>query len=451
LSAHTKNITAVEINPASVDIVKQFSGYHNDLYNQPGVRVLVDEGRSVLRRDQQQYSLIYLSQVVTLAAERSGYALTENSVYTVEAFQDYLTHLQANGLIALKLYDELTLTRALVTVVTALVQSRGLSQAEAMAHIAIFLDPNADPPVPLLIVQNTAFSYEGGLSLAGVAAQVGFVPLFVPQIAGNPALEAILNGTGSINDIIANSPSNVTPTTDDRPFFYQFEPGLPQNLRWLVIGAGTVLLAGGVFVLFTQRHVSQQSVRYAPFYFAALGVGFISLEMAIIQQTRLFLGHPTPAITTVLAVLLLGGGLGSGWAGKWPDADVKPRLLQTLGGIVLLALLWLFGWSWLRQQFLSGAPAVRVGVVVVSLAPLAFLLGIPFPIGLRHVGQTSNGDRHIALSLTVNSVTTVAGSILAVSLAMQTGFSSVLLAGITAYTVATLLMILFTGGNDATR
>ena len=128
LQSGAQEIVAVEVNPASVSLVQDLGNYNGDLYEQPAVRVIIDEGRSVLRRQELTYDLISLSQVVTLAAERSGYALTENTIYTVEAFEDYLAHLRPNGQIAIKLYDEPTLTRALSTALAAFRQ-RGLSDA----------------------------------------------------------------------------------------------------------------------------------------------------------------------------------------------------------------------------------------------------------------------------------------------------------------------------------
>ncbi len=439
LRGQAQQITAVEINPASIALANRFAAYHGNLYGQPQVRLLVDDGRSVLRREAQQYDLIYLSQVVTLAAERGGYALTENTIYTAEAFQEYLAHLNPGGQIALKLYDELTLTRALVTAVTALAESRGLSQAEALRHTAVFLDPNAEPPIPLLLVQNQPFEREAGLALAGVAAQVGFSPLFVPQVAAGPQLEAVLRGDASLADIIAAAPSDVSPTTDDRPFFYQFEPGLPQSLRWLLGGLGALLALGLLLLLLAQRHVTEPLTRYAPLYFAALGAGFMLLEIAIMQQARLFLGHPTPAVTTVLAVLLLGGGLGSGWAGRWPEELRARRLPVVLAAIVGLALLWLAGWPWLSDALVSATAPVRLAAAGLALLPLALLLGIPFPLGLSRVGQFPGGDRHVALAWAVNGGLTVVGSVLAVSVAMISGFSAVLLLGAAAYGLAAAL------------
>jgi hypothetical protein len=415
---------------------------------------LIDEGRSVLRREGRQYDLIYLSQVVTLVAEGSGYVLTENTVYTVEAFKDYLAHLQAGGQIALKLYDELTLTRALVTAVTALREARGLSDAEAIAHLAIFLDSDADPPIPLLLVRDQPFSRDEAVSLAGVAAQVDFAPLFVPGVAGGPSLQRVLDGAEPLSSIVANSPSDVSATRDDRPFFYEFEPGLPLSLLPLLWGLGAISLAGLVALIIIQRPFSQGVVRYAPIYFAALGLGFIMVEITLIQQTRLFLGHPTLAVTTVLAVLLIGGGIGSHLAGRWwagaePDQNSVPdrKFVWPLAGIVLMVILWLLIWPWLNQAFLASTTLIRIVIVSISLLPLALLLGIPFPSGLRLVGQFEHGDRHVALAWAVNGAMTVVGSAGAVAIAILAGFSSVLWVGAGAYVIAALVAYLVLRSN----
>jgi hypothetical protein len=320
-----------------------------------------------------------------------------------------------------------------VTALTALRQARGLSDAEAMAHIAAFLDPKATPPIPLLLIQDRPFSQSEAVADAGVAAQVGFVPLFVPGGAGNPTLNGVLAGTTTVEGIVAASEADISATTDDRPFFYQFERGLPAHMWLLLGGLGVVLLLGLPGLIIAQRSVTAPFARYGPLYFAALGVGFMTVEVALIQQTRLFLGHPTLAVTTVLAVLLVGGGVGSGLAGRWTGPTQRHRLAWPALGVVSLVLLWAFLWPRLSQIFFAGEILTRVLVVTISLLPLALLMGMPFPQGLRAVGQFPSGDRHVALGWTVNGVMTVVGSTGAVALALLAGFGSVLLVGAGAY------------------
>jgi hypothetical protein len=327
--------------------------------------------------------------------------------------------------------------------VTALQQTRGLSEAEALGHLAIFLDAKVSPPIPLLLIQEQPFSREDGLALAGVAAQVNFVPLFVPGVAGDPTLTALLAGETRLATLIAESAFDISATTDDRPFFYQFERGVPASLRPLLGGLGAMLLLGLIGLGLSQRRLAEPVPRYAPLYFAALGLGFISLELAFLQQTRLFLGHPTLAVTTVLAVLLIGGGLGSGWLAQSSPklGDRSPSVVLSRGWplpatIVGLVLLWLLGWPWLSDIFRAAPLPLRLLVVIGSLLPLALLMGVPFPLGLRRLTAYPATERHLALAWTVNGIMTVVGSVLAIAGAMLIGFSGVLLVGAGAYAVA---------------
>ncbi|MEJ2709548.1 MAG: hypothetical protein P8074_18195 [Anaerolineales bacterium] len=180
LQAEASQIVAVEVNPASVALVKEYAAYNGNLYGQPGVEVHVDEARSFLRRQGGIYDLIFLSQVVTLSAERNGYALVENGAYTIEAFQEYFDHLSPDGQLGLKLYDEPTLTRALATAL-AVFNRQGLSDQQALQHMLVLLDTQAQPPIPLLMVQKSPVSEEAALSSGAVARQVGFTPLFLPM------------------------------------------------------------------------------------------------------------------------------------------------------------------------------------------------------------------------------------------------------------------------------
>jgi hypothetical protein len=433
LYAGAREIVAVEVNPASVSLVQDLADYNGDLYGQPEVRVIIDEGRSVLRRQNPDYDLISLSQVVTLAAERSGYALTENTIYTVEAFEDYLEHLRPDGQIAIKLYDEPTLTRALSTALAAL-RKRGLSDAEALHHIMVFLDPRAQPPVPLMLVRKTPFARDEALALGAVARQVGFVPLYLPEVWADPPLDGVEAGTTTFAQIIEQSESDISATTDDRPFFYQFERGIPDSLKPLLRALAAIFVAGGGLLAYAQRDVTPPSLRWGPVYFAALGIGFITVEIAIIQQTRLFLGHPSLAVTTVLALLLIGGGIGSGLAGRWAPPSRAATPAWPAFGVAILVLAWMLVWPPLSQHFLAAPRPARLLVVAVATLPLAVFMGMPFPLGLRSVGQA--GERHVALAWAVNGVTTVVGSAGAVALAIVAGFSRVLVAGLAAYALA---------------
>ncbi len=445
LQSGVDEIVAVEVNPASVALVEAFGDYNGHLYAEPSVRVVVGEGRNVLRREQSSYDLIYLSQVITLSAERSGYTLAENTIYTVEAFEDYLQHLRPGGQIALTMYDEATMTRALAIAVAAL-NRKGLSDSEALSHTAAFLDPTTTPPSPVLIVRDQPFTREEAISYGVVAQDSGFAVLLLPPIVAAPPLDSILRSSVTFSQIIEQSEFDIAPSTDDRPFFFQFERGIPRNLMPLVGLAAGIAGIGGLLLLLAQRSIKQQMLKWAPLYFASLGVGFMVVETVIIQQTRLFLGHPSVAVTTVLAVLFVGGGLGSLIASRRLRSAESRIPGWPAAGVTALIAVWMAIWPQVSSSFLAADQPVRVVVTALSLLPLAILMGMPFPIGLHVVGK--KGDRHIALAWAVNGAATVVGSVGAVTMAILAGFSYVLLASLFVYGAAAVLAYVVLGRNS---
>ena len=179
---------------------------------------------------------------------------------------------------------------------------------------------------------------------------------------------------------------------------------------------------------------------YMPAFFAMLGLGFIALEIYAIQQTRLFLGHPTFAVTVVLATFLLGGGLGSGISQRFfrDRLDARPQLATAL--IVILAIIWSLVWPLVNQDLHSASLVIRGMVVILFTLPLAMCMGIPFPQALDFIGRVDR--RQVAVAWSVNGLMTVVGSVVAVLLSITTGFTSVLWLGCVAYLGATVIQLL---------
>ena len=438
LQSGAQDITAVEVNRASVTLVEDWRAYNGNLYGQPTVTVLVDDGRSALLRSSESYDMIYLSQVVTLAAELGGYALSENTIYTVDAFSDYLRHLNNDGIVALKLYDEITLTRALSTAFSAL-RERGLRDQEAMKHLMVFVDEKSNPAIPLLLIGKEAFVEDDSLVLAAIARDVGFTPLLLPHVLVQPPLDVVDNGAQSFESIVADSASDISAPSDDRPYFFQFERGIPSTLTPLALVVACVTLVLLAAYMHRLRNTSGAALRFMPAFFAMLGIGFIAIEIYAIQRTRLFLGDPTLAITVVLTTFLVGGGLGSGLSQRFSRRRLErnPQLVTAL--VVVILAIWSLLWTVLSQQLLSAEVAIRCVVVAVTLLPLAMCMGIPFPQALAAVAQANK--REVALAWSVNGLMTVVGSVLAVVLSITTGFSAVAIMGAGAYLLATLILI----------
>ncbi|MCB9004084.1 MAG: hypothetical protein H6664_06895 [Ardenticatenaceae bacterium] len=443
LLGNAERITAVEISGQIVDAVREFSAYNGGLFDDPRVQVAVDEGRSYLRRTNAQFDLIYLSELVTLTAERNSYMLAENYAFTVEAFADYLDHLTPNGRIALKMYDELTLTRAFVTAVSAL-QQGGMSQETAVRHIVVLLDPDlvsAQDPFrsPVMLIYREPVTPEQGAALLTDIQQAGFIPLFVPHAQERPPLSLLATGETTLDDLVADfSRGDISATFDDAPFFYEFRRGLPDLLRQLLVGLAVLLLLGLGYLFWRRRVVKRGPFWQLTAYFALLGMGFMLVELAVIQRLTLFLGHPMRVLSVALFAILLGSGLGSWAAGRMAKKSPSRVILISALAVAVLALLFAFFVPALLDRLAGLSLAGRVGTVVLLILPIAFALGMPFPLGLQQARQKA-GQSMIPLAWGVNGVASVVGSVTAVSLAMLWGFGAALLLAGMLYGLVALL------------
>ncbi len=439
----TQDITAVELNGAAVRLAASL-GPGGDPYR--GADVRIDEGRSALRRARGRYDLVFLSQVVTDAAEARSYALVENTLYTVEAFSDDLDHLTPGGAVALKLYDELTLTRALTTAVTAL-SARGMTQADAGRHLLVVLDARPARPVPLLMVFDHALEPTEGLRLARLARALDLQPLFVPGVVVAPPLDGLLAGRTTVADLVAASPdADISPTRDARPFFFEVAPGLPHRLRALALALALAAIAVAAVLPLRQRRRAG-AARAAPALFALLGLGFMLLEVGVLQRLRLYLGHPTISLSVALAALLIGAGLGAGGAGRALRAGGSPlrAAAAACAAVIALAALGAAAWPPLAHATMAASTGLRAVVAAAAAALVAVPMGAPFPLALRAVGR--HGEREVALAWAVNGLGSVAGGVGATCLAVVWGYPVVWAGGAAVYGAAAGVALLMAGAE----
>jgi hypothetical protein len=248
--------------------------------------------------------------------------------------------------------------------------------------------------------------------------------------------------------VIDESNRDISATTDNRPFFFQFERGIPATVQSLLWVCAAIIVGGNILIAFAQRQVTSLAGRWSPLYFAGLGIGFICIEIAIIQQTRVYLGHPTLAITTVISTFLIVGGIGSLLAGNWIGhrPDIIPASPPAL--VMLATLAWMFVWGRVDSAIPPASVIIRILIVITTLTPLTLLLGMPFALGLRAFSQNADQGRLVAMGWAVNGVATVLGTIGAVALSLLWGYNSVLYAGILAYAVALSVAYLSQSSED---
>jgi hypothetical protein len=448
-------VDGVEINPIIANDVMRgrFLEYSGGIYTNPRVRISVDDGRSFVRRAPDRYDVVQASLVDTWAATAAGaYTLTENTLYTVEAFGDYLDHLNDGGMLTITrwVFDGLRL----VSLAQAACDARGWPTAD---RIAIIRQDN----VATFLLKKTPFTTREIALLQDTAARLRFDVLYVP--GATAAVQDTWKSdpvTGDYARLIlapdrpafyASYRKDVTPTTDDRPFFFHttkiadqfqtafgrtmlFGNGLSALLTLMAISGGLVaLFVLGPLVCATRGTARQaRSVAWLA-YFGALGAGFMLIEVSVLQRFVLLLGHPVYSLTVTLFSLLLGTGVGAVWSRRIADRNLRGTgaaalvLVAVLGCAVIFALTPLVAWA------IPFARATRMAIAVATLVPIGVALGIPMPTGLRLL--SARAPQVVPWAWGINGALSVVGATLAIFIAMNWGFNMALVAASGTYLI----------------
>jgi hypothetical protein len=433
--------TAVEVNPDIVSIVRDYSDYNGGIYSRySNVHVYVDEGRSYVKRSTQKYDIIMLDIPVTKTAQGSiGYALAENYLFTTDSFTDYFGHLNREGILAIVAHNDAEVYK-LVSMAFKVLKDQGASAQEIMQRL-IVIQGGEHHGLPVFMLKKTPFTLNQTGLVFMKASELGLTPAYLPNVKGvslDPLLTDLANGKVSIDTVISQAPFEITPPTDDSPFFYKFEKGIPVTLSQLLIGTVVSSIALlGFYLGGWARRLSAVSKKeldslmsefslFKPYYFTSLGLGYMLIEVPLIQRFTLFLGHPTLAISVVLFSLLLASGLGSFYSTKWGGKQLYNVFKVSLM-IGIVVILYMLALPFVFNAYLSYDSTFRFLIAFALIFPLGFLMGIPFPVGLKLAKTERRND--VAWMWGINGAFSVLGAVLALVVAMSFSFSTVLLSG----------------------
>jgi hypothetical protein len=456
------SIEAVEINPIITDLVfTRMNDFCGGLFRQPEVRLVTEEGRSFVRRSRERYDAIIAQHTISNAAVASGaLSLAENYVLTREAFEDYLDHLNGDGVLYFTRPE--TQIARLFSTAREVFRDRNVPDIATRVfafRMAAVSGPNAGRPAfsaGFLLKKSpwTGAELEGIESLLGRGVSGGLRPeiLYSPDAPHTGTVYSDLATGGDLPAVYAASAAMLEPATDDRPFFNQ-------HARWSSIGWGTfadvfrqgkmgryaledlpvaeitlivllvqVTIVAAVLILFPLGRWAGPGLAVPGHglclaYFAALGLGFILIEIALLQRFTLFLGQPVYTLAAILASLLIFTGVGSALAERF-GADPARALVRTIPALLGVLLLTAAASPLVFRAALALALPWRLAIAVAMAAPLGVLLGIPFPLGLRVAASRSAAL--VPWAWGINGFFTVIGSVCALILGMAFGFRVVL-------------------------
>ena len=462
LCAGSPQVTAVEMNPLIVDCVRNLGAQAGRLYDHPQIRLVQEEGRNYIERSPERFDLIVLGFVDSWAAVASGgLSLTESYLYTREALAAYYDHLTENG--ALVIIRWPVDVRRLVANSFDLLSQRGLSPAEIGRRVLAVSEtpPQGDTPVETVFmlcrapltperVDRLLAGHDGAYVLSSpyprrprdAAARTTTAPdAPAPQFVGDPPYVRLFSAGLPLGEFAQSFETLATPVTDERPFYFATDKqagGIPSFVvrllwapaRWLIVFV--VLLLGGGWLLGFRPPGPR-----AWAYFGALGIGFMVCEITLLQRLILLLGHPIYTLVVLLFTLLLGGGLGSLAGRRIAPEKLRTAVAWIIAGVMVFLIAAALGLPQLIRAALPLGLGARVAVAALLVFPFGFLMGMPFPLGLRRYAETP-GSAPIAALWGINGAASVIGSIAGTLLAVSLGFTAVLFLGVVCYGVALL-------------
>lgn len=426
LMAGSKKITAVEINRSTIEAVRHFKTFNGGICDRPEVRVIENDGRYVIENTPDIFDVILLPLVKTEATGMAAFSLIENYIFTKEAIGKYLERLSPSGRIAVLAHHEAALAKMVSTAMEVLA-GRGVPDQEIPRYLAVVnsknLETAGDVRQPLLIIKKEPFSIEESEQLLKNIQSSGNIALFLPYLYEKARLADIRKGIARRADFARGLPYSCEPATDNRPFFYNFKKGLPDNLLYGFIAS--IILSFMVSFPYIIRKKAYKTV----LFFSVLGIGFMVLEISLIQTFIRYLGHPTLAFAFSVGGLLLGGALGSFALDRGVFAWSRNRRQNALLYVFICGTLAAIFFQPLFSATYALPLPARIAVSMGLMLPLGFFMGIPFPSGLKAV----RSNEEIPFLWGINGLFTVVGSILAVAIAMLLGITAAVVIGAGCY------------------
>ena len=457
LHFNSRHVSGVEVNHTTFNVLKKYKPW---LYKDPRVRLYNGDGRNFVERSREKYDVITVTGVDTQAAlEWGAYIQAENYIHTVEAYQQYLRHLTPGGVVSIgliELFPPRNMLRACTLMVEAM-RREGIKHPERniilINQIQIVLMIAQKEPIDRsrldeYVREMEASNFKEPSLFEMLALNNKKGPLSVRYAPGMGDLKdrmvqyfgAVADGTD--REFIKKTSFDISPVTDDRPFFYHvYKPRLsrsldklPGNLVFFQLLESVIF--AGLFILlpmYALRRRDVQGLKGKVWFFLLIGLGYMLIEIPFIQRFVLYLGHPVYSLVLVLVVLLAGSGLGA-WLfhaflreRKWAIwASVITIIVWSLLGLKLMPFL-------LAKALPAGLPAA-ISLAAIFTFILGVAMGVPFPAGINALGKDSGNL--VPWAWAINTSASVVSSILAVILAMSFGFSVVSMVAAAVYLLA---------------
>ncbi len=456
-----KSVTAIEMNRGILQALNDnFGDFTGHLDRDSRVQFVNDEARSYIARMPDHVDIIQASLVDTWAATTAGaFALTENSIYTTEAWRMFLNHLTPRGLLTFtRWYDPKYSAESyrLVSLASAALIQAGVENPRdhLILVMCVARTPYSSLPtgVATILVSREPFSSDDLDLLKKMTDKLRFEIILSPRQAADATFARLASGK-NLEEFAKTSPGRIEAPTDDTPFFLcNFRvrdvfrslvmrhsvghvPGLEETLGAVFVGVTFLTVLCFVIPWFLTRR-KDWGAGAAPLFlfFTAIGLGFMLVEVSQLQRLMIFLGHPTYSLSTVLFTLLLSSGLGSYTTGSSSQAVARRWPIARLAG--LLSALAVFGLltPYATAVFASASTPARIVVAAGLLFPLGFFMGMAFPLGMK--AASARSDALTPWLWGLNGAASVLASVVAFLIVLGWGITTAFWTGFACYSVA---------------
>jgi hypothetical protein len=449
LASGQRPVEVIELNEGIRAVVDEDLGHLSGApYSRPGVNTTIGDGRSVLAARDTRYDQIHIGFTDTLSANAAqGFALTESNLYTLEAFEEYFAHLRPSGVLNVSRPVKLVGEEALRMTVLVLAALEREGVDDPSRHVVVVLGRDILGPLNgTVLARLTPYTDSELERVRALARTRGEGVAFA---AGGPYVGAWakLARASSLESFCRSYPYDVCPPTDDRPFFfsmqrlsqigarssgalYAADPFSVLALTLAILLVLSALALGAPLALVRGGRLEPSTV----VYFGAIGLGFLLVEIVLIQRFVLFLGFPTYALSVVLFSLLVSTGIGSALSAR--ASDPRRALVAALCAAVVLIAASSWGLQPLLRRLIDLPFAARVSAAVLLLTPFGLTLGMAMPIGLRRLRILQPAAVPYAWGM--NGIASVLASVLGIAVAIRFGFPAASLLACACYLVALL-------------
>ncbi|MBU5313490.1 hypothetical protein KQI38_15820 [Tissierella carlieri] len=424
----SKNIDAVEINPSTVDAANKFKDFNGDIYNQKGVNAYIDDGRNFIEKTDKKYNNIYLSMVMTNSVNNGGLSMSENYIYTKEAYGTYFEHLKDDGYLSFMFHDAQDMFKGINTGIEVLLDM-GIKREDIPNHFVVVNNITLDKAeehknyidMPIVVFKKQPFTIEEIQNINNSTKIQNRVVENIPQTVYRDEYYRYSKGEIELSDIYKGIPFNTVPSIDNKPFFFDYGKGIPLTLLTLL---AIMVLASWIIY----KRIRESEIYKSSLYFGAIGLGFMLIEIPLIQKSMLFLGNPTKSFSYILFSLLLSCGIGSYFSNK-KIFNIKIKHRQIIFVIIpILTILLQMVIPLMIDKYRIIEDSFKLLILAGLLFPLGFFLGMAFPKGITKLNLNKQ-EKHIPLMWGINGIMSVTGSVLALIISMKVGFTAANLAG----------------------